>query len=65
MRTKGRLASQQPKTRGELHWNSKLTEKDVLAIRSDHRSQYKIAAEHGIGRGQVHRIKARKQWAWL
>lgn len=51
--------------RGMEHVNSKLTEGDVRAIRTDTRSQYVVAADYGIQQTTVSAIKARKSWAWL
>jgi len=39
---------------------SKLTAKDIRAIRRDKRSSYKIAADYGISAPHVWRIKARQ-----
>jgi hypothetical protein len=50
---------------GERNPQAKLTEADVLAIRADPRPQRKIAADYGVNRTVVSRIKGRKRWAWL
>jgi hypothetical protein len=50
---------------GEAHPNSKLTEQDILAIRSDTRPTRAIAKDYGIWRGQVWRIKNGQQWKHL
>ncbi len=51
--------------RGSRHPNSKLTESQVLAIRSDARPHDRIAAQYGISRQYVGLIRNRKRWAWL
>lgn len=51
--------------RGERQGRSKLTEAQVLAIRSDPRPQPQIAASYGIARGHVGGIKSRRFWGWL
>ena len=48
---------------GERHGRAKLIEADVLAIRSDHRSLRKIAADYGIDNTQVSKIKRRIRWS--
>lgn len=52
-------------TRGTRSANSKLTEAEVLAIRSDTRLYRVIAAEYGIRQRTVSHIKLRTSWAWL
>lgn len=47
---------------GEDHGRAKLTEKQVLAIRADVRTQKVIAQEYGINKGTVGHIKNRKRW---
>lgn len=54
--TKGRTA------RGERASHSKLSERDVKAIRGDHRSTRVIAVEYGIASSSVSGIKQRKYW---
>lgn len=51
--------------RGTKHPTAKLTEVDVLSIRSDDRFQYVIAEQYGISQSLVSKIKLRKTWAWL
>lgn len=51
--------------RGEQHGCAKLTVKQVLAIRSDGRLNYKIADEYGVSFSQVGRIKRRDAWGHL
>lgn len=48
---------------GESHPSTKLTEEDIVAIRSDTRLQVVIAEEYGISQTQVSRIKRREKWA--
>ena len=50
---------------GESHGRSKLTEADVLAIRADRRSSYKIAEERGLSQSGVHSAKSGKTWRHL
>lgn len=59
MLRKGRSA------KGERHSQSKLTERDVLAIRADARTQRIVAAEYGIDRVTVSDIRRGKSWGWL
>lgn len=57
--------SEQAKNRtdnsGERNPAAKLTDEQVLAIRSDSRAQAKIAADYGVCQAQVWRIKRGKQ----
>lgn len=46
----------------ELSWRSKLTEKQVLEIRIDNRSNRKIAIDYNIDYSSVSDIKRRKTW---
>jgi hypothetical protein len=48
---------------GERHPMAKLAESQVLAIYSDQRSERKIAADYGVSRATVGRIKRRESWA--
>lgn len=50
---------------GEGKAQSKLTEAQVLAIRSDTRSQRQIAVAYGIAPSNVHYMKTRRHWKWL
>lgn len=43
----------------------KLTDADVLAIRSDIRNQRRIATDYGIDQTSVSHIKRRITWGWL
>ncbi len=49
--------------RGENHGMSKLTDAQILSIRSDPRPHKLIAAEHGIFYTSVSKIKRRIAWA--
>lgn len=49
--------------RGARNGVAKLTEAEVMAIRTDIRPQSKIATEYGINQALVCRIKQRKAWA--
>lgn len=51
--------------RGEDHGRSKLTETQVLAIRADGRPKQAIAADYGMSRIQVSKIKRGAAWGWL
>jgi hypothetical protein len=53
------------KRSGEKSNLSKLTEADVLAIRSDTRLQVIISKIYGINQTTVSKIKCRKSWAHL
>ena len=48
--------------RGSAHWAAKLDEDTVLKVLKDSRQQKVIAAEYGIDRGSVSRIKSGKEW---
>lgn len=61
MVSKGRL----PPHNGEKNGASKLTEEKVLAIRSDPRSQSKIAVDYGVTQTAISKIKLRKLWSYL
>lgn len=50
---------------GENHGMSKLTESQVLKIRTDNRLHKIIAREHNISRPSVSMIKSRRTWRWL
>jgi hypothetical protein len=50
---------------GSEHHIAKLTEADVLAIRSDTRSQRLIAKDYGVTPGAVAMIKRRERWKHL
>ena len=49
-------------SRGERSGSSKLTERDVIAIRGDTRTQVEIAASYGIRQTTVSEIKLRNRW---
>jgi len=44
------------------HFNARLTDDDVRAIRLDRRSQYAIAKDYGIAQPTVNNIKRRTRW---
>lgn len=50
---------------GELAWNNKLTEAEVQQICSSAATCSQLAAQFGISRGHVSRIKNRKTWFHL
>jgi len=50
---------------GHAKWNSKLTEEQVLAIRSDNRPGRVIGKEYGVSQVTVIFIKKRKTWKHL
>ena len=54
-----------PCCRLRLHHAARLSADQVTAIRSDTRSQRKIAADYGITQVAVHHIKHRKTWKHL
>ena len=47
---------------GERNGQSKLTRRDILAIREDTRSGSRVGADYGISASQVWRIRRRKRW---
>lgn len=51
--------------KGEEIDSSKLTERQVRAIRADDRSNRLIAAEYGVTSVNISKIKRRVSWAWL
>jgi hypothetical protein len=50
---------------GSRHGQSKLTEDQVLAIRSDSRMRKIVAAEYGVSPTCVTHIRGRATWGWL
>lgn len=56
---KGRSANQ----KGEANRQSKLTEAQVIVIRSDTRSLREIAIDYGVAQTLISKIKLRKRWA--
>ncbi len=48
--------------RGEASHTSKLTEDDVRAIRKDHRKTAVIAAEYGVNKSTIERVRNYKYW---
>ena len=59
MKAKGR------QTKGEAHGQAKLTETQVIAIRTDHRKQAEIASDYNISVPTVSDIKRRYSWKHL
>lgn len=51
--------------RGEQHGCAKLTEAQVLMIRSDSRSLRLISADYGVSPTLISRIKSRQRWAHI
>lgn len=51
--------------RGEAHHSSKLTEADVLSIRSDRRSNAELGRLYGVRTDHIGDIRSRRSWAWL
>lgn len=66
MAAKGR-ASRTPKCflRGESSSQAKLTDTDILAIRTDLRPQKEIASDYAITQSSVSLIKNRKTWSHI
>lgn len=50
---------------GERNGQSKLTEKQVRAIRKDSRSLRKIAEDYGVNNTLIGKIKRRERWSYL
>lgn len=57
---KGRIKT--PRLQGEYCPAAKLTEKEVLLIRADTRSQRQIASVYGVDKGTIAAIKNGKTW---
>jgi hypothetical protein len=51
--------------RGEVNGHAKLTADDVRAIRADRRIQRVVAAEYGVARTVVSRIRSGTRWGHL
>jgi hypothetical protein len=49
--------------RGEDNIHAKITAADVIAIRADGRSSSALAAEFGLSRKHIHRIRRRESWS--
>jgi len=49
-------------TKGESHWNSRLTEYDIMAIKKDDRFQRVIAKEYQVSQAMISCIKNNKRW---
>jgi len=50
------------RSRGEDHLSSKLTVEQVISIRNDARGCNKLAAEYGVSRNSIKRIRNRTAW---
>jgi hypothetical protein len=48
---------------GSRHGKAKLNEEQVLVIRTSNKKQHELAAEYGVARTMISRIKNRKRWA--
>jgi hypothetical protein len=48
---------------GESHFAAKLTDEDILKIRSDNRSGSQIAKDYGISKNYISNIKLKKNWS--
>lgn len=48
--------------KGDAHWNAKLTEPDMYAIRADTRILREIATDYGVTPSTISFIKHRKTW---
>jgi hypothetical protein len=51
--------------RGEAHLSAKLTAEQVLSIRNDQRGCNKLAAEYGVSRSSIKRIRNGKCWGYI
>jgi hypothetical protein len=47
---------------GESHWKARLTESDIIAIRSDSRTLSAIGRDYGCSKSHVGHIKNRRIW---
>lgn len=50
---------------GERHGHAKLTEKQVLEVLADNRTQTEIAMAYGVSQSNISRIKSRDVWSYL
>lgn len=48
--------------RGESHYRARLTEADVIAIRSDARSSLIVGPEYGVNQSTINRVRNRETW---
>jgi len=51
--------------RGELHYASKLTEADAVAIRADRAPQRVLAKRYGVSRNAIRKVQSGASWAHL
>jgi hypothetical protein len=65
MLRRNRFSKEQPKCRGSNNGNSKLTDEDVLDIRTSKLKVTELMQKYGIGRTTVYYIKKRKLWKHL
>jgi len=54
-----------PDCRGELGWCAKLTEADVIAIRTSRLSSRKIAPLYGVSHAHIRGLRRREKWTHL
>lgn len=57
-----RTGTPPPPMKGEANPSSKLTAKEVRAIRQDARAMRVIAKDYGVGKTTIHRIKRFLLW---
>lgn len=51
--------------KGERHWMSKLTERDVRAIRRSLLRQSSLAKKYGVSRSNISHVQTGQTWGWL
>ena len=61
--SKGRMHKWNGERAGELNPRAKLRPSDVVRIRSDPRTQWRIAEDYGVSRGTIRDIKTFKTWS--
>lgn len=59
------IPEQKDRPRGGTHWNSRLTEADVRAIRRSPDGSARLASRFGVGRTTINDIKSLRRWGWL
>jgi hypothetical protein len=70
-RKRGRAQFSSSSTRGEKHWGARLTQQDIVRIRSRiteerrHGILTELAREYGVTIQQISRIKYGRCWSWL
>ena len=50
------------RVRGAIHYNAKLTEKDVCEIRVSPHSEKTLAEKYGVGQQAINSVRRRKTW---